>query len=133
MQVVEEAEKRLKTVIDTNLKAIAFELKDQDSYQYHKAYTCGLQEFIEASTFCSYVKEEYVKDWNTMNSLLQYKTEEGEEFALVFPQVDYILGLGDFTGELMRRCLNTLGVGNVGECFKLCNFVRHINTGFLGK
>ncbi|XP_057661046.1 translin-associated protein X isoform X2 [Diorhabda carinulata] len=107
-KVVEEAEKRIKALVDTTFKSIALELIGLDSYQYHRAYTGGVQEFIEACAFCSYIKNESVEDWNTMNRL------------------------ADFTGELMRRCLNTLGVGNVGECFKLCNFVRHINTGFLG-
>ncbi|XP_057661037.1 translin-associated protein X isoform X1 [Diorhabda carinulata] len=131
-KVVEEAEKRIKALVDTTFKSIALELIGLDSYQYHRAYTGGVQEFIEACAFCSYIKNESVEDWNTMNSMFQYKTENGDDIGLLFPHTDYILGLADFTGELMRRCLNTLGVGNVGECFKLCNFVRHINTGFLG-
>ncbi|CAG9863188.1 unnamed protein product [Phyllotreta striolata] len=132
LKVIEEAEQRLQTVIDTQLKAVALELKDQDSYQYHKAYTAGLQEFIEAFAFCSYIKEETVKNWKTMDGLFRYESEEKQPVSLVFPHVDFILGLADFTGELMRRSLNNLGMGNVEECFKLCNFVRHINTGFLG-
>lgn len=131
-QVVEEADKRLAVLVDTPFKSIALELTGLDSYQYHRAYTSGVQEFIEACAFCNYIKTEAVEDWNTMNCMFKYKTENGDEVSLLFPQTDYILGLADFTGELMRRCLNTLGVGNIGECFKLCNFVRHINTGFLG-
>ncbi|KAG5894608.1 hypothetical protein JTB14_026139 [Gonioctena quinquepunctata] len=112
--ITEEADNRLKVLIDTNFKAIATELRNKDSYQYHRAYTCGLQEL-----------------WKHLHFLFQYETD-GEKYSLLFPQYDFILGIADFTGELMRRCINTLGIGNVGDCFKLCNFVKHINTGCLG-
>ncbi|CAH1163932.1 unnamed protein product [Phaedon cochleariae] len=130
--IIEEAETRLKALVDTNFSTIANELKNEDSYQYHRAYTAGLQEFIEAYAFCQYIKKEDISNWNVMNQLFQFTNDENEKCSLLFPQYDLVLGLADFTGELMRRSINTLGVGNVKECFKLCNFVRHINTGFLG-
>ncbi|KAJ8973551.1 hypothetical protein NQ317_018396 [Molorchus minor] len=36
--VIEEAENRLKALVNTNFKAVAKELKDQDGYQYHRIY-----------------------------------------------------------------------------------------------
>lgn len=131
--VIEEAEKRLKTLIDSNFKMIALELKNEDSYQYHKAYTNGLQEFVEAVLFCQFLKNDTIGPWGSLNDLFGYTDEENDEYSLLFPQYDFLLGIADFTGELMRRCINTLGIGNVDDCFKLCNFVRHINSGFLGK
>ncbi|CAH1981163.1 unnamed protein product [Acanthoscelides obtectus] len=130
--ILEEADTRLKAVIDINLRAVAEELRDEDSYQFLRAYTNGLQEFIEALTFYQFIKNDSIDNWEKINNLLKYQDEYGSEFTLVFPQYEYILGIADFTGELMRRCINTLGVGNIEDCFKLCNFVRHINTGVLG-
>ncbi|KAJ8964670.1 hypothetical protein NQ314_004702 [Rhamnusium bicolor] len=130
--IVEEADSRLKALIETNFMSIAKELKNQDAYQYHRAYTSGLQEFIEALTFCQFVKNDNIDIWSNINNLFKYKDEDLGEYGLLFPQYDFILGLADFTGELMRRCINTLGIGNTNECFKLCNFVRYINAGFLG-
>jgi hypothetical protein len=45
--------------------------------------------------------------------------------------VDYILGVADLTGELMRKCINNLGSGNVEGCYHTCTFVREIYGGFL--
>ncbi|XP_074037122.1 translin associated factor X isoform X2 [Leptinotarsa decemlineata] len=129
--IIEEAERRLKVLIDTNFKTIASELKNEDSHQFHKAYTSGLQEFIEAYAFCQYVKDKTIGDYHSVNQSFQYE-EDDEKFSLLFPQIDFILGLADFTGELMRKCINTLGIGNVSDCFTLCNFVKLINTGCLG-
>lgn len=130
--VIEEAEKRLKVLIDTNFKAIALELKNEDCYQYLKAYTNGLQEFVEAALFCQFLKDDKIDPWSSLKDLFQYHDDENDKYCLLFPQYDFILGIADFTGELMRRCINTLGIGNVDDCFKLCNFVRYINSGFLG-
>ncbi|KAJ8925258.1 hypothetical protein NQ315_009086 [Exocentrus adspersus] len=130
--IIEEAENRLQTLVESNFKTIAKELHNQDAYQYHRAYTAGLQEFIEALTFCQFLKNTSIESWANIDKLLKYRDDELGEYNLLFPQYDFILGIADFTGELMRRCINTLGVGNVEECFKLCDFVRHINTGFLG-
>ncbi|XP_018569118.1 translin-associated protein X [Anoplophora glabripennis] len=130
--ILEEADNRLKALVDTSFKAIAKELQNQDAYQYHRAYTGGLQEFIEALTFCQFIKNASINPWDNIDQLFRYEDEECGKYSLLFPQYDFILGIADFTGELMRRCINTLGVGNVDECFKLCDFVRYINTGFLG-
>lgn len=131
--ILEEADTRLKALVDTSFKAIAKELQNHDAYQYHRAYTGGLQEFIEALTFSQFLKNASINAWADIDTLFRYKDEECGEYSLLFPQYDFILGIADFTGELMRRCINTLGVGNVEECFKLCDFVRYVNTGFLGE
>ncbi|KAJ8963359.1 hypothetical protein NQ318_018831 [Aromia moschata] len=130
--VIEEADCRLQALVSNSFKAIARELKGQDGYQYHRAYSNGLQEFIEALTFCQFLKDDSIEPWTAINDSFKYHDDEHGGYQLLFPQYDFILGLADFTGELMRRCINTLGVGNVSECFKLCNFVKYINAGFLG-
>ncbi|XP_044263663.1 translin-associated protein X [Tribolium madens] len=129
--VLDEACKRLKTITDENFKTIASLLKDFDSYQYQKAYTSGLQEFIEALVFYQFLHSNKIETWEFINKSFQYE-QDGEKFCLLFPQVDFVLGIADFTGELMRRCINNLGVGNVSDCFKTCNFVKDIYSGFLG-
>ncbi|KAL3286522.1 hypothetical protein HHI36_001027 [Cryptolaemus montrouzieri] len=90
-----------------------------------------MQEFIEALVFYQYLKNGEIESWNNINKYFVYE-EEGEVIPLLFSQFDFILGIADFTGELMRRCINNLGIGNIDDCFKLCDCVRFINTGFLG-
>lgn len=130
-QVLEEADTRLKQVVAKNFRAIALALKGFDAYQYQRAYTGGLQEFIEALVFYQFLAFDKIDKWETISKLFQYE-EEGTRFCLLFPQTDFLLGIADFTGELMRRCINNLGIGNINECFKICNLVKHIQTGFLG-
>lgn len=103
-----------------------------DVYLYHRAYTNGIQEFIEACCYYQYLTNEEIKTFELLNKQFSYVDDESGQFELPFNMYDYILGIADFTGELMRRCINTLGSGNVNDCFKLCNYVKNINAGYLG-
>ena len=46
------------------------------------------------------------------------------------PQTDYILGLADLTGELMRNAINSVAVGNTEACFTLLALLQQMNEGF---
>ncbi|XP_031825514.1 translin associated factor X isoform X2 [Nomia melanderi] len=50
--------------------------------------------------------------------------------TLVTPR-EYILGIADLTGELMRKCINNLGTQDIDNCYQICNFVKKMYTGFL--
>lgn len=69
--------------------------------------------------------------------LFQYiikNEEEGDERAVMtmIPQLDYMLGVADLTGELMRRTVNCISSGDSDECFHCCQVVRDLYTGYLG-
>lgn len=129
--VLLEAELRLRSLCQNNFKAIATELVGHSGYLYHKAFTCGMQEFVEALCLFHYIKEDSIHSWADVGKYFLF--EDGDTVnTLLFTPYDFILGIADFTGELMRKCINTLGSGNVSDCFKICNFVRAIHTGFLG-
>ncbi|XP_044745248.1 translin-associated protein X [Coccinella septempunctata] len=127
-----DVETRLNNLMQTNFKQIALELHGLDPYLYQKAYTNGMQEFIEALVFYQYLKNGEIEPWEVINRNFVYENEEKVKIILHFSHYDFILGIADFTGELMRRCINNLGIGNVEDCFKLCDCVRYINAGFLG-
>ncbi|CAG9759654.1 unnamed protein product [Ceutorhynchus assimilis] len=129
--ILEEAKTRLTAIFQISFLAIAKELQNHNAYLYHRAFTAGMQEFIEALCFYQFVKEEKIDNWKLVNNHFQY-TEEDNPLSLLFTQYDFLLGIADFTGELMRKCINTIGSGNVSDCFKTCNFVKAIHTGFLG-
>lgn len=40
--------------------------------------------------------------------------------------VDYVLGICDLTGELMRKCINSVGTGDIEEPFKLSLILQSI-------
>ena len=44
---------------------------------------------------------------------------------------DFILGLGDLAGEVMRLAINCIGQSDTSLCFVLLNFLHEIHSGFL--
>jgi len=44
--------------------------------------------------------------------------------------MDYLLGVADLTGELMRLCISSLAVGNEDYCNKVSLILREIYDGF---
>lgn len=50
--------------------------------------------------------------------------------ALDVPPTEFILGLADFTGELMRLCVNSIGNGDFELPFEVVDFLRQIFDGF---
>ena len=131
--VLEEAKSRLQKLCSTHFMNIAKELHGLDPYQYSKAYSAGLQEFIEAYTFYDFMAKEGISHWKVIQENFTYKIEESEEDmkTLIQPS-EYILGVGDLTGEVMRNCVNSLASGDVESCFPSCRFMQEIYQGFLG-
>ncbi|XP_050307800.1 translin-associated protein X [Anthonomus grandis grandis] len=131
--ILKEAKLRLENLCANNFKSIALELQNHDPYLYHRAFTSGMQEFIEALCLYQYISNDKIESWECINDqYFQYENANDMLLNLLFTQYDFVLGIADLTGELMRKCINTLGTGNVSDCFNICNFVRAINTGFLG-
>lgn len=141
--VLETAKSRLDTVARTSFKDIAYELNGQDAYQFHRAYRAGLEEYVEALTFQEYLENgSCVRDSLQLEKTLTYHAaskplDSVEEQIDVTTQVlvtplDYVLGMADLTGELMRRCINNLATGDIASCYQTCNFVRHMYVAFLG-
>ncbi|KAH8407218.1 hypothetical protein KR222_010561 [Zaprionus bogoriensis] len=160
-KVLEEAQQRLTKLVEVNFRAIAQELRDQDVYQFRGAYSPGLQEFIEAYTYMEYLSNEEksegdskpVSDWSQLQSIMQYEDnankaepelEKDEQTADVkeaeiVPQkfqffvdpTEYILGVSDLTGELMRRCINSLGSGDTDACMETCKALQQFYTGYI--
>ena len=44
--------------------------------------------------------------------------------------MDYVLGVADFTGELMRMCINSIGTGDGETPFTLVAFMRELYDSF---
>ncbi|PSN41342.1 Translin-associated protein X [Blattella germanica] len=124
--VLAEATTRLKQLADTHFKSIAKELKGEDPYQYD--WKNIQKELIYE------VKNPKTEENSSEKTPDDVEANASEELSLIQTRVspmDYILGVADLTGELMRKCINSLGSGNIEGCFQTCNFVRDIYSGFL--
>ncbi|XP_066593198.1 translin-associated protein X [Prorops nasuta] len=142
--VLAEAKARLENLEKTLFKSIALELQNEDFYQYQRAYRAGVEEYIEAITFYQYLQNGNMQDWMELEKSLIYTVLDKTKAIsdnnsvpmkniemLIFPN-EYILGIADLTGELMRKCINNLATGDIASCYQTCNFVRNMYKGFLG-
>ncbi|KAL8185900.1 UNVERIFIED_CONTAM: hypothetical protein K2H54_059630, partial [Gekko kuhli] len=105
-----------------------------------------LQEYVEAVSFQYFIKTRTLVSIEEINKQLIFKAEDNEEetkvpasdclntqshiWNLKVTPVDYLLGVADLTGELMRMCINSVGNGDIDTPFELSQFLRQIYDGF---
>ncbi|KAL6256198.1 hypothetical protein P5V15_012314 [Pogonomyrmex californicus] len=140
--VLDAAKTRLDNVAQKLFRNVANELDGQDAYQFHRAYRAGLEEYIEALTFHEYLQNGGIQNSTALERSLTYHTTStpvdtqeqttSKTIQVMITPTDYILGIADLTGELMRKCINNLAIGDVNSCYQTCNFVRKIYIAFLG-
>ncbi|XP_070568068.1 translin-associated protein X-like [Ptychodera flava] len=164
--ILDEAETKIKEINDKYFRKISSELHGEDPYQYLRAFSAGLQEYIEAVSFCFYLKhgdliglEEVQRNLNffvdvpaeteTKCKEEEPKTADAEEASngdecqieqpkktqcleatVHVPPTEFILGIADLTGELMRYCINCIGNGNTSSPFGLVTFMRDLYQGY---
>ncbi|XP_029926822.1 translin-associated protein X [Myripristis murdjan] len=123
---------------------IAEELRGEDINQFHRAFTPGVQEYVEAVSFQHYIRHRTLISLEEINARLVFMKAEkvdpkGSADSLpmgaqvltfqVMPS-DYLLGVADLTGELMRMCISSVGNGDIDTPFQLSQFLRQIHDGF---
>ena len=98
----------------------------------------GLQEYIEAITFYHFITNGRLFNLEELKEELTFQEDSDNEndvekikVPLLVPLLDYILGVQDLTGELMRHCINSFTAHNKKAGFNDCNFVKHLYTGML--
>lgn len=63
------------------------------------------------------------------NISIPLKEKNKNKLKVLLTPLDYILGVQDLTGELMRHCINSLSSGQVEAMYQTCGFVRNIYSG----
>ncbi|XP_070696982.1 translin-associated protein X isoform X2 [Pempheris klunzingeri] len=138
-EILNDADAKLDAVRQ-KIGQIAEELRGEDIFQFHRAFTPGLQEYVEAVSFLHYIRHRSLISLEEINARLVFmRTEKGSADALpagaqvltfqVTPS-DYLLGVADLTGELMRMCISSVGNGDIDTPFQLSQFLRQIHDGF---
>jgi len=152
-QILNEAITRLLALCETHFENIAKELRGLDQYQYARAFSSGLQEFVEAYTYYEYIKTGNILDWSDLQMKMTYEEEkaasadkenenqmetdqlalakeEKKMFKCLVQPMEFMLGLADLSGEVMRRCITSLGSGDVETCFQACTFLQSLYKGY---
>lgn len=154
-KVLVKAHRRLCELNDSLLRDMAAELKDQDYYQYLRAFTVGLQEYVRAVSFFRYLKDDCLVTLDEINSALVFETQAEEPeseriarsdstgsspikptegsgyFSLEVTLIDYLYGVADMAGELKRMSVSALGRGDQETPRVLCRFLRDLYTAFI--
>ncbi len=82
-----------------------------------------MQEFIEALSFLYYIRDGTL----ITNEQVQQKLIFSEDLKVAVPVYEYLLGIADLTGELMRMCINAVGRGETELVFNTCMSLRKIH------
>lgn len=130
------------SAISSKWRALGAELRGEDHHAYLRAYSPGLQEYIEALAFLHYFKSdsenespllplEAVRQNLSFEQSLDSQSEDASSSRLLevsVPVTEYLLGIADTTGELMRLCINSatkaISKESRAKVFRLCSFVR---------
>ncbi|XP_073135047.1 uncharacterized protein [Henckelia pumila] len=123
--VIEQAEKDLSMVLNQHISRLVKELQGTDFWKLRHAYSPGVQEYVEAATFCNFCKTGVLLDLNAINASLISLSDPTVE-PLKINVLDYFLGVADLTGELMRLAIGRISDGELDFAIKICMFVREI-------
>ncbi|XP_027916794.1 translin-associated protein X isoform X1 [Vigna unguiculata] len=125
VEVLEKAEKDLAAVTDQYVSRLVKELQGTDFWKLRRAYSPGIQEYIEAATFCCFCKNGTLLELDEINKTL-LPLNDPSLHPLQINVLDYLLGLADLTGELMRLAIGRISDGELEYAEKICRFVRDI-------
>lgn len=186
--LLSEAAIKIKELNASKFFELAQELDGQDPFQFVRAFSPGLQEYIEGVTFYHYLTMEKLigidkiqpdltftitvpqtietSSQNILNTKIIDLTKDklktlpqenltpeeklissskkdsvleelqasfGNETRKIFvpiPPIEYMLGVADFTGELMRMAINSVGAGDLEKPSVVANMMRLIHDAF---
>lgn len=92
--------------IHENFNRISSDLQGVNFHRYERNITGGIQEYMEALSFQHYLETQNLITPEQASVKLQSFADEGTKLQ-VTPS-DYVLGLFDMTGELMRFAITTM-------------------------
>ncbi|XP_047055487.1 translin-associated protein X-like [Lolium rigidum] len=124
-EVLSKAENDLAAVVNQHIGKLVKELHGTDFWKLRRAYTFGVQEYIEAATFCRFCKTGTLLSLDEINDSLLALSDKSVE-PLQINVLDYILGVADLSGELMRLAIGRISDGEVEYAKDICSFVRDI-------
>ncbi|RZB77751.1 translin-associated protein X isoform X2 [Glycine soja] len=125
VEVLEKAEKDLAAVTDQYMSRLVKELQGTDFWKLRRAYSPGIQEYVEAATFYGFCKSGTLLKLDEINKTLLPLSDPSLD-PLQINILDYILGVADLTGELMRLAIGRISDGELEFAEKICRFARDV-------
>jgi len=114
-------------VIEKVFAGMRVDLEGDQFWRYQRAISPGLQEYIEALSFTHYLTHNSLITWREVQDRLS--DESGPYFPL--PIEEYLLGVSDLTGELMRYAISAIPrKGGRATANTVCTFLRQCKSDF---
>ncbi|KAG6866834.1 hypothetical protein C0991_008770 [Blastosporella zonata] len=108
--------------VQTIYASLKPELEGDRFWRYQRQVSPGLQEYIEALSFAHYLEH---KSLITFEEVQQTLCDSDGISYFPLSVSDYLLGLSDLTGELMRFAISAIGRrGGRAQASQVCAFVR---------
>eukprot|EP01135_Chromosphaera_perkinsii_P010666 Nk52_evm66s2192 gene=Nk52_evmTU66s2192 len=97
-------------------------------YRNQRSFSGGVQEYIEAAAFAA-----FVANGDCDGPVLSYNdcVSQFEGEPILLDETDYLLGITDITGEIMRLALTSVSNGDRQLIFRLTDTVRRFYMAFL--
>lgn len=108
-------------------RRIVEELTADTYYRFHRAFSPGMQEYVEARLLLSYCTDGTLIGPGMIDEELQ-KACSGSELKFSVDASDYVLGVADLTGELMRKAVSTNGPTGIRVHDDLCDIKRAMDA-----
>jgi hypothetical protein len=112
------------------------DLRGVRAYQFLPTVSPGLQEYVEALAFAHFLQHGTLISLDEVQATLCVPSESpskedvGPGRVLVVGLDDYLLGVSDVTGELMRYAIGAIGRrGGRGTAKEVSEFVRNCKAG----
>ncbi|PSN70198.1 translin associated factor X [Corynespora cassiicola Philippines] len=93
-------------MIEKQYKSISGDVQGLNAFRYERQITGGNQEFMEALSFQHYLETQTLIPYDEAKS--RVATMSGEAGAVLLTPEDYILGIFDMVGELMRFSITSM-------------------------
>lgn len=126
-KIIEKAEERLEEIRGVIARRIVEELTSDTYYRFHRAFSPCMQEYVEARLLLSYCTDGTLIGPGTIDTELQ-KSCTGSKLQFSLDVTDYVLGVADLTGELMRKAVSVNGPAGIRLHDDLCDIKRAMDT-----
>ena len=131
LKSISEAREKLESAGGLLLSKIWAELHGVPQDLHRRACSPGIQEFVEAIALLHFVEMKSLVSRDACNAFIQTAIgqQQSESVAVKHDQFcisvdDYVLGVGDVSGEVMRLAINSASKGDCEAPFQICAFVR---------
>lgn len=98
---------------------------NMEFWLYQWKFSFGIQEFVESLSFYHFLKEKKLITKEEIEKELIFEIDD-KQVQWFITETDYLLGIGDLTGELMRLATNAVTISDRDTPFEIMDFLQQL-------